>query len=712
MDRQNLLMKGCLILFNISILFLLPECVFAQEISRADTLSASLVTADERPAAKHTGLVRLDHTLLSQQPALLGSPDVIKVLQNLSGVSSGMELISGLYVHGGDGSDNLFLLDGVPLYQVSHLAGLFSSFNTDVTESVDFYKSGFPAHYGGRLSSVVDVTTSEGDKQNFAGSFSIGLIDGRIRFGGPIVKDKLTFDVAVRRSWLDAILAPALAIGNSGKDSSTKGSYSLLDANASVTYYATPSDKVKVRFFGGTDWLRYSERQLHKFYGTEIYEDESGKGLKMKWGNIAVSSSWEHRISSTSSLDALVYFSRGYSDISYNMRTLDFADDVLTAAFEDDRTSSSTNSSGAKFGYMIELPNNRIRTGLDYQHCRYAPLRQTSSGEGDSEASVYTVSDFMSSDEVAAYVEDRMNYGSFTIDLGFRMNAFFSSGKKWFTPQPRLGVSYAFAPFMTLKASYTYMVQYTHLLSPMFIDIPTNLWMPSTGKMNPLYSHQAALGFYSHFSDHWHVDLEGYYKTMDNCTMYSGTTSFFPPITDWEDSFTSGKGRAYGAELEIGYTSEKINATLYYTLSWNKRLFADMYPEWFFDRFDNRHKLTLMASYRIGGNIDLTASWNWHSGNRVTMPEQGVDEGEGVSLLFPKPYNAKMPDYHRLDLGCNFHKKTRRGNERIWSVNIYNVYCRMNPIMMTFSHQEDGGIAAKVYSIVPIIPSFSYTIKF
>ncbi len=243
-------MEGYRILFISSALLLSCALSSGQESSRVDTLAASVVTAQDNPASIHTGLVRLDRKMLSEAPAVLGSPDVIKVIQNLPGVSAGTELMSGLYVHGGDGSDNLFLLDGVPLYQVSHLGGLFSSFNTDVTDFIEFYKSGFPARYGGRLSSVLDITTSEGDRRDFGGSFSIGLLDGRIRFSGPIVKDKLTFDVAVRRSWLDAVLAPVIAIDNSGKDSQTRASYSFMDANASLTCYASPSDKVTFRFFG------------------------------------------------------------------------------------------------------------------------------------------------------------------------------------------------------------------------------------------------------------------------------------------------------------------------------------------------------------------------------------------------------------------------------------------------------------------------------
>lgn len=702
-------MRGFLIHFSLLCMALLSAVpVFPQERQMADTLAASVVTAEEGAVSTHTGLVRLNPVTLTRIPSLLGTPDVVKSLQNLPGVASGMELMSGLYVHGGDGSDNLFLLDGVPLYQVCHLAGLFSPFNTDIVKSIDFYRSGFPAHYGGRLSSVVDIVTDDGGNDGLHGSFSIGLIDGRLRLGGPVVKDRLLFNAAVRRSWLDAILAPAMAIANSGK-----GGYSLMDANVSLTYLASSRDRMDFRFYGGSDRLNYSMFKSEKFYGKEIYTGESGGSLKMKWGNFAASSSWRHDFTEKSFLELMAFYSRGYSDIANSEKTLDFSDEVLTSSRAGEDIRSSVNASGFKFTYVIGLNRNKIRAGADYQHGWYDPLREQYSAEGDNAPVTVSDSRFLRSDELSVYAEDSMTYGPFNVNAGLRLDTYMSGRNIYFRPQPRLSASCSFGSFLTMKASYTSMTQFAHLLSSVFLDLPTNLWMPSTEKVKPSDSHQVSLGIYSGFLPKWHIDIEGYYKTTGNCLIYSGSTSLFPPIEAWEDSFVAGKGRSYGAELEVGYNSEKLQASLYYTLSWSERLFQDLYPDWFFDRYDNRHKLTLTGSYRINKKIELNASWNYHSGNRVTMPERVVDYyAGGHTMLFSGPYNQKMPDYHRLDLGCSFHRTTRRENESIWNISIYNVYCRMNPIIMTFAHLDDGHVAAKVYSMVPVVPSFSYTLKF
>lgn len=283
-------MKGFLTLCSAVLALLKVVCIpaEAQDAEMTDTLARAVISSS-RPAIASTGLKRFDGGELLGGAAILGSPDVVKFLQNLPGVASGMELMSGLYVRGGDGSDNLFMLDGVPLFQVSHLAGIFSSFNTDVIESLDFYESGFPARYGGRLSSIVDIRTKNGSMENFGGSVSVGLIDGRINLNGPIVRNKLSYDIAIRRSWLDALVAPVLAIENSGNKTKTNGGYALFDSNLNLTYTPGPRDILNLRFYMGSDNFNYSNTTEEKYYGKEIYYSESGTSLKMKWGNLAAS---------------------------------------------------------------------------------------------------------------------------------------------------------------------------------------------------------------------------------------------------------------------------------------------------------------------------------------------------------------------------------------------------------------------------------------
>lgn len=678
-----------------------------------DTLQRAVVSGKKSPAA-FTGLKRIDREMLVRGAAVLGTPDVIKVLQNLPGVASGMELSSGLYVHGGDGSDNLFLLDGVPLFQVSHLAGLFSSFNTDIVESVDFYKSGFPAGYGGKLSSVVDVTTRDGSMEKFGGSVSVGLIDGRISLDGPIVKDRLSYDVAVRRSWLDVITAPLLAIRNSGEQDKTRGGYALFDSNVGLTYLPGPADKISFRFFAGTDSFRYGETSQEKYYGeAETIYGESGFDLRMKWGNLAASASWTHDFSEHSGLYTIIYYSRGYSNIRTRQSSNDFTNAVLTPVSSSDMSASSADAAGLRSIFSMSAGHHSLSAGVEYRNIWYNPSRQTEETAGDKVLASHSGAQGYLTYEASAFVEDEMIYGPFSLTAGLRLDGYFSGRAAYFRPQPRVSTSFRITDAVIAKASYEMMSQYSHLLSSIYIDLPTNLWMPSTGIIRPSDSHQVAAGIYSRLSRHWHVDLGGYYRSVRNCLIYSGTGSLFPQIDRWEEEFISGKGRSYGAELEVRYLSEKFTGIAAYTLSWSQRRFDELHSTWFSDRFDNRHKFTLTCSYRITENIDINAAWNYHSGNRVTVPEHIVRLPDGnIRYLFSEPYNAKMPDYHRLDLSINFRRKTKRGNESIWNVSIYNAYCRMNPIMMMTTVNDDNTPVAEVYSLVPILPSFSYTFKF
>lgn len=684
----------------------------------ADTIPQATVTA-LRPAAAYTGLVRLDSKDLLKGAALFGSPDVIKVLQNFSGVAAGMELSSGLYVHGGDGSDNLFLLDGVPLFQVTHLGGLFSVFNADAVESLSFYKSGFPAKYGGRLSSVVDVSTSDGSADKFGGSFSIGLIDGRLFLQGPIVRDKLSFSVAMRRSWLDAVLVPMIAIAARQNDmpEDTKAGYSMFDTNVGLTYTPTPRDRLSLRFYCGTDGLHY--------YGTDTEIQDSPEGvhrledkmsMALDWGNLAASASWRHLFPGGAELNALAYWSRGYSDMTGEIASESFEDGMVSSQKYNEKIFSSASVAGFKSIAVFRLDRHVLNAGIEYRHEWYDPVRTvTVSMPAAMPGSVPGMSEsvFYRADGFSMFGEDEMQYGPLTLSAGLRLDLFAQGGKVYFRPQPRLSGSYALSRGLLLKASYEWTSQFTHLLSSVFLDLPTNLWLPATAKVKPADSRQVALGLHASPSRNWRIDVGGYYRTIGNCILYSGGLSLLPPLEDWESVFVSGRGRSYGAELELGYVADKFDVTAYYTLSWTTRFFPELYHDWFFDRFDNRHKLTLVSTWRIAPGVELGATWNFHSGNRVTLPEQYIVNGDGSrTLLYSMPYNAKLPAYHRLDLSCSFRSVTRRGRERIWNISVYNAYCRMNPSMIMTSIPDDGPPKAYAYSLVPILPSVSYTLKF
>lgn len=703
-------MRGLLILIGSLLLAFTAQ---AEVITVADTLKSATVTA-LASRVETTGLERFDFNELNRLPSPLGISDPIKAIQRVPGVASGMELSSGLYVRGGDGNDNLFLIDGVPIYPISHLAGIFSSFNTGIIESLDFYRSGFPARFGGRLSSVIDIKTKSTCDNNFGGSFTMGLLEGGLYLYGPIIKDRLFYDVAFRKSWLEALLVPYIAINNRNGDDKTKGIYSLLDANINLTYVPSQKDRISVRYFGGGDSFTYDNKIPHRYYGKEIYDVEDLLLWRGQWGNHLASLNWIHDFSSRATVNFLIYYSRSVSYIENINQYYHLIDEILNESMYSEMIRSNINMTGVKGRYTVNFSKHRFVLGIDYSHSWNNPIKEMSIKDVYENVDRGVNEHYSSSaDELSIYAEDEIRVGRIKLGVGLRGEMYFTDRSNYWKIQPRVLFSFDILPNLILKTSYENMSQYTHLLSSVFLDIPTNVWMMATDKIGPSDSRQVAAGLYYSPAQRWKIDIGGYYKDIDNCIMYSGLGSLLPPIEEWEYLFSVGKGKAYGLESEFGYVGDKLRVDLYYTLSWSLRKFPEIYDGWFHDRYDNRHKLTIATSYKISDNIEISAAWNYHDGNRVTMPEYFVKIPDiGETLLFTEPYNVQMPDYHRLDLSCNFVKQTRKGNKRTWNINIYNLYSRKNAFSMTFIHNEDGQRVARVYSLIPFMPSVTYKLDF
>lgn len=704
-----------------------PQSAFAQEQAREvqqeeqqDTITAAVVTAIENYRIDtQTGLEHLDKEKLTRGFALLSTPDVLKVIQALPGVASGTELMSGLFVHGGDGSDNLYLLDGVPLYQVSHLAGLFSSFNTDVVDRVDFYKSGFPGRYGGRLSSVVDVRTQDGNYQEFHGNFAIGLIDGRLHFEGPIVQDKLSYNIAVRRSWLDAISAPALAIRNIGRQDKMYAGYSFMDANASLSWKVNSRNKMTARFYWGDDALRYKKTDRDSVvtateeleYDTKYGDDAAA--VRVRWGNILGSLTWYGVISENMSYNLTAYYSRNMSTVSFSTSDWSWDEEFGEMNASTKETNHSlTEDAGIKadFSYRPHR-SHHLRFGAKCNMLVFNPenTREYINSSGTLQSHTPTR---RKAAETALYIEDEMTLLPwFSANIGLRYAPAFVRGKVWHSIEPRAALKFRCCDAVDIKASYTEMSQFIHRLSTTYLDIPGSCFMPSTKDIAPMHSRQFAAGIYSRLPYSMELNVEGFYKTMDNLLEYVGGNSFFPPLDSWETDFSKGRGRAYGMEFEFAYRTPATDVSLYYTLSWSQRRFDAMYFDWYPDRNDNRHKITIQASHKFSEKFELYAAWNYHTGSYFTVPTHTYF-GDRFMEFYDKPNNVRIPDYHRLDVGMNFHKKTKRGNLSTWNLSFYNLYCRMNAINAYIDKREDGSYYGRAEGLVPIIPSFSYTLEF
>ena len=717
--------RGILCLFAL----LFPFITYGQsDIEVRDSLSASYVSGhiDRNHNRTQTGLTRFDSDSFYRGYAVFSAPDVLKTLQVLTGVAPGTELLSNLYVHGGDGSDNLYLLDGVPLYQICHLGGVFSAFNTDIIENLDFYKSGFPARFGGRTSSVVDIKTKDGDFSKYGGSWSLGLLEGRANVNGPIVRGKTSFNVSLRRSWADALIYPISKL--SGKTAA----YSFVDFNASLKHKFTDYGSLSASFYYGGDNLLYRHFSA---YDPEFETDADNTSANLSWGNMLASATWENESSNGTGMTIRAYWSGNHSRTKYthseNNDYYQINNDLVQHGALDD------------FGLTADMDNqigtrHHLRYGLSAIYHGYKPewLNREYYEEPTATGTLRTFQDSIRAvgGEFSVYVEDEIKIAKWlTINAGIRDVVYKTNLRAWNSFEPRFAAKLCMNDDLNFKVSYSKISQFSHQLSTLYLDMPTNCWLPSTQMAPPMQSRQIATGLYSKPFPSVHVNVEGWWKAIDNMIEYAGINTLFPPLTNWEYSFKKGRGRSWGIELDIAYETQKISLNAFYTLSWSQRLFEDIWPGWYPDRNDNRHKITLMANWKHSDKYEFYLAWNYHSGNHMTVPSQFVplvyydtDKYSGLNL-FEAPNNVSLPDYHRLDAGVNIHTRTRKGREAIWNISVYNVYCRINPLFATI---RESNPSRDIYSIdiphpvrvasfigsgvgiIPILPSFSYTCKF
>ena len=675
--------------------------------------------------------------------SLMSSPDVVKTLQRVSGVAEGQELASGLYVHGGNGDENLFLIDGTPLYDTNHALGLFSSFNADVVKNVDFYKSGFPARYGGRLSSVVDVRTADGNMNKSHGAYRIGLLDASLQFEGPIIKGKTSYNIGMRRSWMDLLSRP-LTKAFSEKDDKLSVGYYFMDLNAKVTHRFSNRSKIDLSIYHGKDsWgvkQFYDESKSDGYQPNQSYDKEDTH-TKLNWGNFNVALNWNYLFSPK----LFANFTAVYTHNRSNLYSLD-DDRFIYSSGDEVQTSVSHLEHGYTStiydaGYRTALdyrpnPRHHIRFGHDYTMHLFRPQTAMQLDYAGYEGSASTQTDTIRvnnsnrhvAHEWTAYAEDEININrKWSMNVGFNMSLFHISDKNFVSIDPRFALKYQLSNEISLKASFTQMSQYVHKISNSYLSLPTDYWVPTTRNLKPMRSYQFAAGVYAQPNQHWLLSLEGYYKRSRHLLQYSSWVGIEPPAENWDSQVMDGKGLFYGLEADATYRTNHLTLSGSYTLSWNKRKYDDFYPDWYYDKFDNRHKLNLSLRYAFNKKVSCFAVWNYHTGNHATVPTQlvalpGLPDGDGkyigswwgsASYVYAIPNNLTLPAYHRLDLGFDFHHVTKHGHERIWNLSIYNAYCHLNSMYVKVDFDEKTKqFRAKNKGFIPIIPSFSYTIKF
>jgi len=698
-------------------------------ISLGNSISLDVVeiTADEEEAVQ-------EKTQMSQMvvpveqlkalPVILGEQDILKSLQLLPGVQAGGEGQTGLYVRGGSPDQNLVLLDGVPIYNVSHLLGLFSVFNADAIKSVTLTKGGFPARFGGRLSSVLDIRMKEGNLNEFHGEGSIGLISSKLTLQGPINKGKTSFLISGRRTYADLLAKPFIKSENGA----VKPSLYFYDLNGKIQHKINDKHRLYLSGYQGTDKFAFEDRnQFSREYG------------EIDWGNYISSLRWNWELSPKLFLNTTATLSN--YDIDIFAQNEDFNGDEESQTFSA-KYLSGIRDYGAKFDLdFIPTPNHFIKAGFGVTSHTYKPgavaiKENTSSSDIDTLIGL----DPQKSTEYDVYIEDDMVLGPVKFNLGVHGSLFQTDGTSYASLQPRIGLRYKINDHLSFKASYSEMSQNINLLTNESLSLPTDLWVPSTANIVPQQSKQVALGFAATFKDLFEVSIEGYYKKMNNVLSYKEGASFLFDLEDsWEDKVTQGDGESYGVELFVQKNKGRFTGWLGYTLSWNWRQFDDInggarYPF----RFDRRHDIALVGSYKISDKITFSANWTYGTGNAVSLSTLNIptdfytseytqQNGEIMreTYLYGVESNAKknshrMSDFHRLDFSISFHKKKKK-YERTLVIGMYNTYGRKNPFLITTEEQftelpnGDYIFDKKVFkevSLLRFIPSISYNFKF
>jgi outer membrane cobalamin receptor len=669
-------------------------------------------------------------------PVLFGEADIVKAIQLLPGVQSGNEGSSGMYVRGGGPDENLFLLDGVALYNVNHMGGFFSAFNTDAVKNVTLYKGSFPARFGGRLSSVLDVTANNGNNQQLHGNLSVGLISAKFSLEGPIVKERTTFNLSARRTYADLFLVPLIKKLSKSADDETvfKAGYYFYDINAKLTHKFSDKSRLFASFYMGSDYIYAKVRTM-----TSLNEDQY-MGSNDRWGNILGAIRWNYALTPKIFMNATLSYTRYTNSLLGNIEKTG-AGSANTSNITGQYDSGIQDlTARVDFTYMPN-PSHDIKFGTYYTHHWFTP--EVMKGEVNyfdqlqmnDTLKVDTTSgdNIIPADEFVLFAEDDWSITDmFKINYGLHLSGFRVQNSFYPSIQPRVSGRLMIIEDLSFKFGYAYMSQYMHLLSTTGISLPTDLWLPVTDRIAPMKAHQVAAGLFYSWSGIADFSIEGYYKHMSNLLEYKDGVTLLGSPADWENMVVIGDGWAYGVEFLVQRSVGKFTGWIGYTWSRTMHQFNregmvlnNGHP--FPAKYDRRHDVSIVLSYKFNKKIDVSATWVFSTGNALTLAMQRYPQAsdnpddynetssDDLSYISSRN-NFRMPNYHRLDIGANFHRVFKNPRlHRTISVSVYNVYNRKNPYMLYVSNTRSYNgypSALMQLSLFPILPSVAYTFYF
>lgn len=675
------------------------ESFVLQLSNRADLPEVTVIA---KSPFQQLGSVDIPIKELNAIPALLGEQDPLKALVLTPGISNGAEGTAGLFVRGGTPDQNLILFDGAKVYNANHLFGLLSPFNPDLIKDLKVYKSYFPSRYGGRLSSVIDISSIEGNKNELQKTVSVGLINSRVSLQGPLIKNKLSFAVGGRTAHL-----ALLNLLTAGDENYTN--YIFYDINGKVNFR---SDKLNVSAsaFRASDNLIEVDDFLDAPYRTVI-----------QWSNATASVRAAYNLGPNLTVDGNFNFNRYTYGVEQQLFETPGGVELSridNKAFVQEYVS--------KIGFAYQ-PTRRIQlsTGLEINNRSTKPKETQVAVTGESTILVGE-SPTEKSQDIAVYTEIEASPTKwFKLNAGLRYASYLLPDNASFSrAEPRISTEFTASDRFRFQLAYTKMTQPLHLLTSNYIGVPSNIWVSARSSAPPQISQQYAAGVSYQINPSARLSIEAYYKTSENLVdPLPGTNFYQSNITDWQDiAGINGEGRAYGSEFFYQFKSNKWYGWASYTLSWTKARFSGINNgQYFFRQFDRRHDISLTGGYKLNEGWDLLANFVYQTGYRQTLPAAIYQDpffNSAESILIGR-FQEKVPDYHRLDVSFR-HTKKSRSRERSIAIGIYNTYGRANPffvfpdpdVQLTSSGQvQQFNNEVKKLSLFNLIPSINYTVK-
>ena len=680
-------------------ILLFPTVSRAQKDDIAHEETLREVTISSRSASKRVdevqvGVEKVEIATLAKVPSLFGEKDILKGIQLLPGVKSESEGSGGYQVRGGTAAQNLILLDGATVYNAGHLMGLFSSFNDDALMNGSLYKGMVPAQLGGGSSSVFDISTRSGDVNNYHYGASVGLLSAKVMAEGPIQKDKSSFLVAGRRSYLDLFLGLS--------DEYKNNTLHFYDTNVRLNFHLSPKDMLALSFFHGRDNMAIEDMMM------------------MEWSNTAATANWLHTFSDTRYVN---------TKLAYSIYQCDMGMDMLSSYYK-------------MKGYIRHATLRHQQVWAPGQHRFNYGLEGTFLQLQSAEWDIVELHERERRNALmgAAWIGDEWRVGKqLELSAGVRLHLFSVLGgapyylidkdgnitetlntasghivKTYTNVEPRLSAKLKLSQLHSLKLGYSRTSQDIHAISNSSMSMPFDRYTMTSNIVAPEQADQIALGWAGITKNgEYDFSAEAYYKNIRNVYDYRDGKLFYSEI-EIERLILGGKGRAYGLELCAHKNKGLLTGWVSYTLSWSDNKIEGINGgKWYTASNDRRHDLSVVGMYKLSNKWEVAATWHYNTGQALTAPSGKYDMSGSTFYYYHERNGYRAPACHRLDISATYTKKHGRATH-IWSFGIYNAYNHYNPYVIQFLNDDDKPSGTKVEqtSLFGIIPSVSFTIKY